>query len=590
MTDVRDVGVEEDVRAAAVRRVQSVGREVGRGRAEDAVGRVVEDDVHDDVHDPGHARDADGEQRGVLPHFVPRDLEEQGDADERQCLAPQVPAAVPRREERPRDFLEEERPETKPEKRVDEPAVQDGVLRLEAFRPPCVDVGILDQRPQGHLVEEDEDDHAFLASSERDSAILAVANAVAECRGEEERRDAHGWAAQAEEGRNEARDDDDELDDERDAVPFGAAVAVHVVEHLKRADAFPPADEQDRLVPVRHHHARDHPRLDVVAYSLRFLELSRGERGDPERVDAHFGEIRRPLLGQVLVDVVVPGLGRRGSQGVPVDDLRRRRLVGRVALWGRSMGAATSLLYAATRDPDAAAVVADSPYSSLVDLCRELVAKARRRSRAPGQAASASASAQPADAKTGTGARELVLSAITEAALALVRASVKHRAGFDIFDVSPIAHVANMRHSATPVLFVHGAKDDFVAPTHSMALNDAHGGDATLLLVPCDHQAQRPASAMLDALLFVYDRLAPASSDRAKYATLLAALADDGYLGTRDKAFGPASSAQANNHKKAQRLPDEDAASGLDRARQRRVERNVANNLHTTLRLAKPAR
>ncbi|KAJ8611661.1 hypothetical protein CTAYLR_007880 [Chrysophaeum taylorii] len=318
----------------------------------------------------------------------------------------------------------------------------------------------------------------------------------------------------------------------------------------------------------------------------------------------------RPLAlgGLSLCAVDCAGSGNSGGEFVSlghferddvaavVDDLRRRKLVSRVALWGRSMGASTALLYASTRDPHASAVVADSPYSSLVDLCRELVAKARRRggrnnNNSAGNTTSTSgARSNDDDAKfddgddggggPSAGARELVLSAITEAALSLVRSSVKHRAGFDVYDVSPIAHVANMRHSATPVLFVHGARDDFVSPSHSKALHDAHGGDASLLLVPCDHQATRPASAMVHACLFVYDRLVPRSSDRTKYAQLLQALADDGYLGTRDRP----------RHQNADTpQAPEDHASGLDRSRQARVEHAVLNNLET-IRLKKPAR
>lgn len=306
----------------------------------------------------------------------------------------------------------------------------------------------------------------------------------------------------------------------------------------------------------------------------------------------------RPLAlgGVALCAIDCAGSGNSGGEFVSlghferddvaaiVDDLRKRRLVGRIALWGRSMGASTALLYASTRDPHTAAVVADSPFSSLVDLCRELVAKARRRGgqrtavsdRAAASAPAAlpsrthqSGPADPPAVLAGGGPRDLVLSAVTEAALALVRSSVKHRAGFDIYDVAPIGHVANMRHSATPVLFVHGSKDDFVAPSHSKLLHDAHGGDATLLLVPCDHQAARPAFAIVEALLFVYDRLAPKSSDRAKYANLLGALADDGYLGARDHQ--PAA---------GRRPAAQDHASGMDRTRQAQVESTVVSSLH----------
>ena len=266
----------------------------------------------------------------------------------------------------------------------------------------------------------------------------------------------------------------------------------------------------------------------------------------------------RPLClgGIALCAVDCAGSGNSGGEFVSlghferddvaavVDELKRKKLVGRVALWGRSMGAATALLYASTRDPDVAAVVADSPYSGLVRLCRELVGKVRRRAEGDGD------SSAP---------RNFVAGAVTEAALALVRSSVKHRAGFDVYDVAPIEHVANMRHSATPALFVHGKLDDFINCQHSVDLHESHGGDASLLLLDVDHQANRPASALIQSCLFLYDRLLPtddAAEARAKYVAHLDKLADQGHLGATE-----ASAAEA---------------SGLSRDRQRAVEDAVA--------------
>lgn len=51
--------------------------------------------------------------------------------------------------------------------------------------------------------------------------------------------------------------------------------------------------------------------------------------------------------------------------------LRQEGSTSTLGLWGRSMGAVTALMYAA-RDPGVAAVVADSPFSRLVDLMLEL--------------------------------------------------------------------------------------------------------------------------------------------------------------------------------------------------------------------------
>ena len=128
--------------------------------------------------------------------------------------------------------------------------------------------------------------------------------------------------------------------------------------------------------------------------------------------------------------------------------------------------------------------MADSPFASLERLCRELVAKTAATS---GHAA-------------------LAVGAATEAALAVVGASVRHRAGFDLAKVAPVDHVGALRHCGTPLLLIHGARDDFIHPDHSRDLLAAHGGDAELVLVDRDHQAPRPASCIARARLFCYDR------------------------------------------------------------------------------------
>ncbi|RVX21872.1 hypothetical protein CK203_001388 [Vitis vinifera] len=55
-----------------------------------------------------------------------------------------------------------------------------------------------------------------------------------------------------------------------------------------------------------------------------------------------------------------------------VDHLRADGNVSLIGLWGRSMGAVTSLMYGA-EDPSIAGMVLDSPFSDLVDLMMELV-------------------------------------------------------------------------------------------------------------------------------------------------------------------------------------------------------------------------
>lgn len=65
------------------------------------------------------------------------------------------------------------------------------------------------------------------------------------------------------------------------------------------------------------------------------------------------------------------GWWEREDLGIVIDYLRKNRRVSTIGLWGRSMGAATALLYA-DRDPSIAGMVLDSPFAKLSDLVDEL--------------------------------------------------------------------------------------------------------------------------------------------------------------------------------------------------------------------------
>ena len=54
-----------------------------------------------------------------------------------------------------------------------------------------------------------------------------------------------------------------------------------------------------------------------------------------------------------------------------INYLRQSDEISTIALWGRSMGAVTALMYA-DRDPSIAALVLDSPFSNLKVLAEEL--------------------------------------------------------------------------------------------------------------------------------------------------------------------------------------------------------------------------
>jgi pimeloyl-ACP methyl ester carboxylesterase len=169
--------------------------------------------------------------------------------------------------------------------------------------------------------------------------------------------------------------------------------------------------------------------------------------------------------------------------------------VAKIALWGRSMGAVTSLM-CLRADPSIAAAVLDSPYSDLPLLCRQLVSHVIT-VKLPGFAVS-------------TGLR-------------IVRSSAKSRAGVDIMELTPIKFVGECH---VPALFCHGENDDFVKPMHSRALHDAYGGEKSIHIVAGDHNSPRPDDFQETALLFLCNALgvtlnsaAPRASASASFAS-----------------------------------------------------------------------
>mmetsp|Transcript_61780 Transcript_61780/g.143744 ORF Transcript_61780/g.143744 Transcript_61780/m.143744 type:complete len:402 (+) Transcript_61780:58-1263(+) len=159
-----------------------------------------------------------------------------------------------------------------------------------------------------------------------------------------------------------------------------------------------------------------------------------------------------------------------------VEFLRASGTVSTIALWGRSMGAATALLHG-HRDPSIAAMVLDSPFTSLEQLAREVIDRAQLRHKP----------------------RVLI-----GAALRLLRASVKRKAGLDILRLRPIEDV---HRCFVPAFFVAGRDDQFIPPHHATAIFERYAGDKDMILVAGGHNSQRPPSLLHSVSLFLYHAL-----------------------------------------------------------------------------------
>ncbi|KAF4661002.1 hypothetical protein FOZ61_003619 [Perkinsus olseni] len=157
-----------------------------------------------------------------------------------------------------------------------------------------------------------------------------------------------------------------------------------------------------------------------------------------------------------------------------VEHLRRLPSVGVVALWGRSMGAVTALLYA-SRHHDIAGMVVDSPFANLAELVQELAVSEYVGLRIP--------------------------SWLVNGILSIVCMMVKQKADFDVHQVSPIDCVGQ---AYLPCIFLCATSDTFVPPHHSERLYGAYGGDDKVMIqLVGEHNTPRRLEDMKHAVTYL---------------------------------------------------------------------------------------
>ncbi|CAA7028050.1 unnamed protein product [Microthlaspi erraticum] len=176
-------------------------------------------------------------------------------------------------------------------------------------------------------------------------------------------------------------------------------------------------------------------------------------------------------------EYVTLGWNEKDDLKAVVEYLRTDGNVSMIGLWGRSMGAVTSLMYGA-EDPSIAAMVLDSPFSDLVDLMMELVDTYKFR-----------------------------LPKFTiKFAIQYMRRAVQKKAKFDITDLNTIK-VA--KSCFVPVLFGHAIDDDFIRPHHSERIYEAYIGDKNIIKFEGDHNSPRPQFYFDSINIFFHNVLQP---------------------------------------------------------------------------------
>ncbi|WOK95258.1 hypothetical protein Cni_G03965 [Canna indica] len=160
-----------------------------------------------------------------------------------------------------------------------------------------------------------------------------------------------------------------------------------------------------------------------------------------------------------------------------VSFLRSNKQVSCIGLWGRSMGAVTSLLYGA-EDPSIAGMVLDSAFSNLFDLMMELVDVYKIR-----------------------------LPKFTiRLALQYMRRVIQKRAKFDIMELNAVQFAPK---TFIPALFGHASNDIFIQPGHSDQIYEAYAGDKNIIKFDGDHNSPRPQFYYDSVSIFFYNVLRP---------------------------------------------------------------------------------
>ncbi|KAJ3679058.1 hypothetical protein LUZ60_017069 [Juncus effusus] len=160
-----------------------------------------------------------------------------------------------------------------------------------------------------------------------------------------------------------------------------------------------------------------------------------------------------------------------------VSYLRKDKQISCIGLWGRSMGAVTSLLYGA-EDPSIAGIVLDSAFSNLYDLMMELVDVYKIR----------------------------VPKFTIKVAVQYMRRVIQKRAKFDIMDLNAVQYAPK---TFIPALFGHGSKDIFIQPHHCDRIYDAYAGDKNVIKFDGDHNSPRPQFYYDSVSIFFYNVLRP---------------------------------------------------------------------------------
>lgn len=141
-----------------------------------------------------------------------------------------------------------------------------------------------------------------------------------------------------------------------------------------------------------------------------------------------------------------------------IDFLNKLPGVSKIGVWGRSMGAATCLMYCHSDDRIKAACY-DSPFSDFSKLAKELC---KKQINLPGF--------------------------VIDTALSFIRSTIKKRSGADIYKLHPKVFSSK---TTTPGFFLHAMYDELIPLDHTLEIVEEYGGYKSLNVCEGTHNSTR---------------------------------------------------------------------------------------------------
>jgi len=155
--------------------------------------------------------------------------------------------------------------------------------------------------------------------------------------------------------------------------------------------------------------------------------------------------------------------------------LQKLGIVSKIGVWGRSMGAATTVMLAGTDCSSVSAIVADSGFCSLEILISDLIHNFQ----------------------------SWIPNSAIKIATSALKKSISSKASFDISSLCPINFVSKIKN--VPALFGHAEGDNFIKKKHSETLYDKYPCDKTIIFFEGDHNTPRP-DFFLDQILIHFEQ------------------------------------------------------------------------------------